>query len=121
MKLVTSTAGAGTFDPAVTRRAPWINAAIAIGFVLLMLQAAIVVRARPGELITGVVGMADILRRATPPNFSILGQALWPTLETFDTALFGTVAAVIMAMPLARGNGRPLPNSPACWSRPKIR
>jgi phosphonate transport system permease protein len=61
-------------------------------------------------------GMADILRRAIPPNVSILGRALWPTLETFDTALFGTVAAVIMALPLAVFAARNTAPSPALYA-----
>jgi len=68
---------------------------------LVVVQSLIVVQARPQDLITGVHGMADILRRATPPDFSKLGSALWPALETVDIAIFGTIAGVIMALPLA--------------------
>ena len=45
--------------------------------------------------------MADIIRRATPPDFSKLHDALWPALETVDIAIFGTLAGVILAVPLA--------------------
>jgi phosphonate transport system permease protein len=45
--------------------------------------------------------MADIIRRATPPDFSQFGSTLWPALETIDIAIFGTIAGVIMAVPLA--------------------
>jgi phosphonate transport system permease protein len=70
-------------------------------FMVLLGQAALVVQARPQDLITGAHGMADILRRAFPPDFSKLNEALWPALETVDIALFGTTAAVILALPLA--------------------
>ena len=33
-------------------------------------QALIVVEARPQDLVTGIHGMADIIRRATPPDFT---------------------------------------------------
>ena len=68
---------------------------------LVVVQSLIVVQARPQDLITGIHGMADILRRATPPDFSQIGSALWPTLETIDIAIFGTIAGVILALPLA--------------------
>jgi phosphonate transport system permease protein len=73
---------------------------ILIGLMLLV-QATMVVQARPQDLVTGASGMADIIRRAMPPDFSKLGSEIWPTLETIDIALFGTVAGVIMALPLA--------------------
>ncbi len=69
--------------------------------ILIIVQALIVVRAKPQDLITGINGMADILRRATPPDFSKLPSELWPALETIDIALFGTIAGVILAVPLA--------------------
>ena len=70
-------------------------------FVALLVQAAIVTNARPQELLTGVHGMADILRRAFPPNASLVSEAFRPTLETLDTALLGTVAGIVLAIPLA--------------------
>ncbi len=45
--------------------------------------------------------MADIVRRAFPPNVSHWSEAFRPTLETLDTALLGTVAGVVLAIPLA--------------------
>ncbi|HTQ82479.1 MAG TPA: phosphonate ABC transporter, permease protein PhnE [Pseudolabrys sp.] len=69
--------------------------------ILVVVQSLIVVEARPQELITGIHGMADIIRRAVPPDFSKLPNTLWPALETVDIAIFGTLAGVIMAIPLA--------------------
>ena len=79
----------------------------ALRFVMLLaglcivVQSLIVVEARPQDLITGVHGMADLLRRSFPPDFSQLRNSLWPTLETVDIALFGTMAGVVMALPMA--------------------
>ena len=50
--------------------------------VLVVVQSLIVVQARPQDLITGFHGMVDIIRRATPPDFSKLPDVAWPTLET---------------------------------------
>ena len=36
-----------------------------------------------------------------PPDFSRFPDMLWPALETVDIAIFGTVAGVCMAVPLA--------------------
>ena len=64
-------------------------------------QAFYVVQARPEDLITGAHGMADLLSRAMPPAWSEVGDILWPTLETIDLAIFGTLFGVLMAVPLA--------------------
>ena len=68
---------------------------------LVVVQAIIVVQARPQDLVTGFYGMVDIVRRAVPPDFSRLPETLWPALETIDIALFGTLAGLILAIPLA--------------------
>jgi phosphonate transport system permease protein len=72
-----------------------------LAFVAIVVQSAIVVQARPQDLITGVYGMADIIRRATPPDFARIGLVWWPALETIDIAIFGTLGGVILAVPLA--------------------
>ncbi len=69
--------------------------------ILVVVQSLIVVEARPQDLVTGVHGMVDIIRRATPPDFSKLPDVAWPALETVDIAIFGTLAGVMMALPLA--------------------
>lgn len=68
---------------------------------LVLVQSLVVVQARPQDLVTGVHGMADIVRRAMPPDFSKFRSELWPALETIDLAIFGTVAGVIIALPLS--------------------
>jgi phosphonate transport system permease protein len=75
--------------------------AVLLAVLLVVVQAALVVHARPQDLITGAKGMADIIRRSMPPDFSEIGKIWWPTLETVDIAIFGTVGGVIMALPLA--------------------
>ena len=72
-----------------------------LALILIVVQSAIVVHARPQDLITGAFGMADIIRRAIPPDFGEINKIWWPTLETVDIAIFGTLGGVIMALPLA--------------------
>ena len=67
----------------------------------IVVQALIVVQARPQDLVTGFHGMVDIIRRASPPDFSQLPDMAWPTLETLDIALFGTVFGILLAVPLS--------------------
>jgi len=69
--------------------------------ILIVVQTLIVVQARPQDLITGFHGMVDIVRRASPPDFAKLPDVVWPTLETIDIAIFGTIGGVLMALPLA--------------------
>jgi phosphonate transport system permease protein len=101
VKLVPQRGSLAAAMPAATTHGAWRLVAGAFGVVLVVVQALVVVKARPQDLITGAAGMADILRRAVPPNFGLLPATMWPTLETFDTALFGTVAAMLFALPLA--------------------
>jgi phosphonate transport system permease protein len=78
-----------------------IHCALAVLAIAVVVQALIVVEARPQDLITGVRGMADLIWRAIPPDFSQLPAALWPTLQTIDIALFGTMVGIVIAIPLA--------------------
>jgi phosphonate transport system permease protein len=69
--------------------------------IAIAIQTFLVVEARPQDLITGVHGMADLIWRAIPPDFSKLPSAAWPTVQTVDIALFGTLVGIIIAVPLA--------------------
>ena len=88
----------GTWSGAVAIATRSVQILVAIG---IAVQALIVVEARPKDLITGIHGMADIIRRAMPPDFSKLPAAMWPTLQTIDIALFGTMVGIVIAVPLA--------------------
>lgn len=69
--------------------------------ILIFVQTLIVVEARPQDLITGIHGMVDIIRRSVPPDFSKFQDELWPALETIDIAIFGTIMGIVLAVPLA--------------------
>ena len=92
-------AGADTLAPRPGRIA--LRFLAVFTFLVLLGQAALVVHARPQDLITGAHGMADFLSRSFPPDFSKVRDAAGPALETVDIALFGTVVAVVLALPLA--------------------
>ncbi len=117
MKLVVER---GSFDDAPVgppaARLVWRLGLAAIGFGLLFAQALVVVKARPQDLVSGVGGMADIIRRSVPPNIALLPGAAWPTLETLDTALFGTIVAMFIALPLAIFAARNVTPSPALYA-----
>jgi phosphonate transport system permease protein len=68
---------------------------------LAFAQSLWVVDARFQDLLTGVHGMADIIRRASPPDVSNFDIIVWPTVETIDIALFGTVCGIVLAVPFA--------------------
>jgi phosphonate transport system permease protein len=74
---------------------------VLLAFLAMFAQAAFVVQADPEGLIEGAAGMADILSRSWPPDFSKLESIAWPALETVDIAFFGTTMAVLMSLPLA--------------------
>jgi len=74
---------------------------LVFGLAIVFAQALIVVDVRPQEFISGIHGMADMLRRASPPDITKLHSLLWPALESLDIALFGTVAGIVLALPLA--------------------
>jgi phosphonate transport system permease protein len=86
--------------PRETRSRAWTFLYVLL-FLVILIQSGLVVQARPGELLTGAAGMADILSRAFPPDFSQFPQQLWPAFETVDIALFGTIFGVAIAFPLA--------------------
>lgn len=90
--------GSSAWGRALSNAAYCVLALLALAIVV---QALIVVEARPQDLITGIHGMADIIWRAMPPDFSKLPSAAWPTLQTVDIALFGTMIGIILAIPLA--------------------
>jgi phosphonate transport system permease protein len=96
----TTAASVPDVPAAAGRRSVWVFLG---GFALLviLIQAGFVVHARPQDLITGANGMADIISRSVPPDFSQFKSELWPALETVDIAVFGTFFAVVLALPLA--------------------
>jgi len=82
-------------------RSTFIRLALVMGGAALLGQATVVAKARPQDLVTGASGMADIVRRSFPPDLQNLRPALGGVVETFDIALLGTCAAIVLSLPLA--------------------
>jgi phosphonate transport system permease protein len=52
------------------------------------------------RFLRGLPWMADFVRRMVPPDFSVLGSALWGALQTLQIAVVGTSVAAVLALPL---------------------
>ena len=89
---------------------------IGIGSVALVAQALVVTESRPQDLVTGARGMLDLLARATPPNLGAIAHSWWPSLVTIDTAIVGTVAAVVLSIPFAICAARNVTPSPPLYA-----
>ncbi len=53
------------------------------------------------ELVVGLPALADFLGRAFPPSLERVGPLSRALLETFQMALVGTLAGIVLAVPLA--------------------
>jgi phosphonate transport system permease protein len=53
-----------------------------------------------GELARGLPWVVDLVSRMVPPNWEVLGRLARPVAETIQIALWGTLLAVVMALPL---------------------
>ena len=74
-------------------------------FVLLglgvLVQTYIVIEANPGDVVTGVGGILDIIRRGVPPDASVFKDAIYESLVTVDVAIAGTVLPLAFSLLLA--------------------
>jgi len=52
------------------------------------------------ELVKGIPWIVDLVSRMFPPNWAFLRQLLRPVLETIQVAVWGTLLAVVLALPL---------------------
>jgi phosphonate transport system permease protein len=68
---------------------------------LVVVQAYVVIDARPGDVLTGIGGIVDIVRRGVPPDPSVLGSAVYESLVTVDVAVIGTALAIAFSLLLA--------------------
>lgn len=98
---MTAPAAGARQGPVISTRRRIARMAGATVFALLVVQALAITHVRPGELIAGVRGLVDILRRSLPPHAPAWSTDLHALLETFDIALVGTIVAAILALPLA--------------------
>jgi phosphonate transport system permease protein len=81
------------------RHAP--RSAVGLVTAVVLVQAYLVIEARPGDVLTGIGGIADIVRRGLPPDPAILGPAVYQSLVTIDVAIIGTALAIAFSLLLA--------------------
>jgi phosphonate transport system permease protein len=88
-----------------TRPIPWtaVLQRLLVGAAVLavLIQAYVVVQARPQDIPSGFAGIFDILRRGTPPDVSVLRDSVKLALVTLDVAIIGTTVPVVISVPLA--------------------
>jgi phosphonate transport system permease protein len=77
------------------------NAAILVVALFVVAQAYVVVGARPGDVLTGIGGIADIIRRGMPPDPAVLGPAVYQALVTVDVGIIGTLVPIPFSLLLA--------------------
>lgn len=78
----------------------WQRVLVVALVVVIYWRSAVDCELKPVSLIQGTPHIVDIVSRMLPPNFSIMGSLIRPTLETVEMAIWGTTLAVIMAIPL---------------------
>ena len=76
------------------------NLATTIGLALLFAWAARVVELRPLELVNDIGNVGVFLRGYLRPSFGNLGEYAWQCVVTVCIALWGTVLAIAIAVPL---------------------
>src|SRR5215469_13473063 len=94
---------------AVPAQAPWLriwrkhapSSLTGVVIAIALVQAYVVIEARPGDILTGIGGIADIVRRGMPPDPAILGPAVYQSLVTVDVAIIGTALAIAFSLLLA--------------------
>ncbi|CAA2109956.1 phosphonate ABC transporter, permease protein PhnE [Variovorax paradoxus] len=77
----------------------WVVGALAIGWALQWSAAG--AQLSWSELAAGLPQIADFLGRTLPPDMNILGRLVAPALETIQIAVWGTLLAVLPAIPLS--------------------
>lgn len=83
------------------KRGWWIIIPIIIAIYAVLHWAAIGSRMNFESLANGLPWIGDFLSRMFPPNLSYISESLiGPALQTFQIALWGTVLAIIIAIPL---------------------
>lgn len=55
----------------------------------------------PGRIISGIGNIGEFIAEAVPPDLTRFENYFWAIVETFEMALVGTVAGVILSLPVA--------------------
>ncbi len=77
----------------------WPRAALGAATVAVLWWAAQGSQVSFGELIKGLPWIADLVGRMVPPNWAFLDKLVVPAIETVQIAIWGTLFAIILAVP----------------------
>lgn len=85
------------------------------GAILVLVWAAWGSELQVTELVRGAPFMADFMVRMFPPNFSYTPSLIKPTIETLQMAIWGTLLAILLAIPLGVLAARNVSPHPALY------
>jgi phosphonate transport system permease protein len=77
----------------------WPRAAVGAATVAVLWWAARGSQVSFGELLEGLPWIADLVGRMVPPNLAFLDKLVVPAIETVQIAIWGTLFAIILAVP----------------------
>jgi phosphonate transport system permease protein len=83
-----------------TRRQLVVRGGVALGLAALLVHSWVNVGGSIEELLSGFKNMWDIISRAFPPDFSVLHVSIDQAIVSFETAVLGTVGALVISLPL---------------------
>ena len=61
------------------------------------------------ELYKGLPWIGDFLSRMLPPNWEFMAKLVKPAIETIQIAMWGTLLAILLAVPVCLGLRRDMP------------
>jgi phosphonate transport system permease protein len=93
----------------------WKYAAAALAAIGVLWWAAIGSQISFGELAKGMPWIGDFLSRMLPPNWEFMQKLVVPAIETIQIAIWGTLLAVILAVPVCFLAARNLSPHPAVF------
>jgi phosphonate transport system permease protein len=81
--------------------ADWVKSGLAVTLAIAaLIWSASYLELSPSELVQGLPWIADLVSRMFPPNWAFLQQLAKPVFETVLLAVWGTLLAAIVALPL---------------------
>lgn len=78
-----------------------VRALLLVAGLAVLAQAVVVARVNPGALVSGIGGVVRLFADGLPPDPAALPLAGGALLQTVDIALVATIAATVIAVPLA--------------------
>lgn len=93
----------------------WPRAALGVAGIAVLWWAARGSQVSFGELSKGLPWIADFLGRMVPPNWAFLNKLVVPAIETVQIAIWGTLLAILLAVPVCFLAARNLTPNPVVY------